>query len=280
MIAESLISMVLGLMAPGGTVQHKDIAYGEGPRRMLDVYTPKTVAPGTPVVVFVYGGSWDSGDKGFYRFVGATLASQGVVAVVPDYRVYPEVNWPGFVQDAAQATAWTKAHAADYGADPGRLVLMGHSAGAYNAAELAYDRRWLNAVGMDAARDVRAFVGISGPYDFLPLKSERLKIIFGPLEGRPDSQPINHVDGRGPPGLFLTGDADTTVDPGNSTRMASRIGQAGGRAEAKLYPGVGHAGTIKAFLPLWRRSAPVLADAMAFIRAHTGETAAAPAKAA
>ena len=275
MIAEALISMVLGLMAPGGTVQHKDIPYGDGPRRMLDVYTPKTVAPGTPVVVFVYGGSWDSGDKGFYRFAGATLASQGVVAVVPDYRIYPEVNWPGFVQDAALATAWARAHAADYGADPERLVLMGHSAGAYNAAELAYDRRWLAAVGMDPARDVRAFVGISGPYDFLPLKSERLKTIFGPLEGRPDTQPINHVDGRGPPGLFVTGGADTTVDPGNSTRMAARIVAAGGQAETRTYPGVGHAGTIKAFLPLWRRSAPVLADAMAFIRAHTGEPASA-----
>ncbi len=270
-MAEALISILLTLLAPSGAVRHRDIAYGDGPRRMLDVYTPKTVAPGTPVVVFIYGGSWDSGDKGFYKFVGATLASQGVVAVVPDYRVYPEVNWPGFIEDGALATAWAKAHAADYGADPDKLVLMGHSAGAYNAAELAYDKRWLGAVGLDPARDVRAFVGISGPYDFLPLRSERLKTIFGPEDSRPDTQPINHVDGRGPPGLFVTGGDDTVVDPGNSTRMAARITERGGQAEAKIYPGASHSGTIKAFLPLFRRSVPSLADAMAFIRAHTGQ---------
>jgi acetyl esterase/lipase len=275
MIAEALISALLGMLSPGGYTLHKDVAYADGPRGMLDVYTPKDVAPGAPVVVFFYGGGWDSGDKGFYRFVGATLASQGVVAVVPDYRVYPEVNWPGFVEDGAKAVAWTKAHVAQYGGDPGRMALMGHSAGAYNAAELAYDKRWLNAVGMDPARDIRAVVGVSGPYDFLPLHTDKLRTIFGPEAQRPDTQPINHVDGRGPPGLFVTGSGDTTVDPGNTTRMTARINQAGGHAEAKIYPGVSHSGTITALLPIWRKRAPTLADAISFIRAHTGPAASA-----
>ena len=265
--------MLLTLLAPGSYRAVTDIAYGEGARRTLDVYRPAAATPGAPVVVFFYGGSWDSGDKGFYRFVGAALASQGVVAVIPDYRVYPEVRYPGFIQDAALAVAWAKAHAADYGGDPDRLVLMGHSAGAHIAAMLAYDRRWLNADGLDPARDLRAMVGVSGPYDFLPLHSDKLKIIFGPEETRGDTQPINHVDGRGPPGLFHTGGGDTVVDPRNSLRLAARIVAAGGQATARIYPGVSHSGTITALLPIFRGRAPVLADALAFIRAQTAGAA-------
>jgi acetyl esterase/lipase len=268
-MTQALLSILLTLLAPGGYHRQADLAYGEGPRRTLDVYTPRRPNPGAPVVVFFYGGSWDSGTKGFYRFVGAALASRGVVAVIPDYRVYPQVNYPGFVEDGAQAVKWTRQHAADYGADPDKLVLMGHSAGAHIAALLAYDRRWLNAVGMDPDRDIRAMVGLSGPYDFLPLHSERLKIIFGDEESRQDAQPINHVDGRGPPGFFGAGDADTTVDPRNSSRLASRINQMGGHAEVKIYPGVDHPGTISAFLPIFRHRAATLADSMAFITAHT-----------
>jgi len=271
----ALISILLTLLAPGGYTLARDIPYGEGPRRTLDVYRPKVAAPGAPVVVFIYGGSWDSGEKGLYRFVGAALASQGFVTVIPDYRVYPEVSYPSFVQDAAQAVKWAKTHAGEYGGDPAALSLMGHSAGGHIAAMLAYDRRWLNAEGLDPARDLSAFVGISGPYDFLPLHSERLKIIFGPEEARADSQPITHVDGRGPPGLFLTGDADTVVDPGNSRRMAARIVAAGGRSEARFYPGISHSGSITTFLPIMRSKAPILADALAFIREHAAPDASA-----
>lgn len=268
-MTEALISILLSLMTPVSHRVAQDVAYGEGPRRTLDVYAPAKVPRGAPVVVFFYGGSWDSGDKGFYRFAGSILAGQGIVAVIPDYRVHPEVNWPGFVQDGAQAVAWAKAHAADYGADPANMVLVGHSAGAYNAAELVYDKRWLAAVGMDPARDLRAFVGISGPYDFLPLRSERLKTIFGPEAQRPDTQPITHVDGAGPPALLLTGDKDSVVDPGNATRLAVRIHQKGGLAETKTYAGLGHSDTLSSWLPLFRGRAPVMKDVLAFIRLHT-----------
>ncbi len=268
---EALISLFLTLMSPGGYHLDRAIPYGDGPRRTLDVYRPKQVAPGTPVVVFFYGGSWDSGTRGFYRFVGAVLAREGVVAVIPDYRVYPEVKWPAFIEDSADAVAWAKAHAADYGADPGRLILMGHSAGAYNAAELAFDRRWLNRVGMSPS-DISAMVGISGPYDFLPLRSDRLKIIFGPEAERPDTQPINHVDGSGPPALLLTGAADDIVDPGNTPRMAARIRATGGSVEDKTYPRLGHADTLASLLPVFRGKAPVLADVIAFIRAIPART--------
>ena len=264
---------VLNALEPKARVAiTKDIAYADGPRHRLDVYAPRGARAPAPVVVFFYGGNWDSGEKAAYAFVGAALASKGYVVIIPDYRLYPEVRWPAFVEDSAKAVRWAKAHAAEYGGAPGRLVLMGHSAGAYNAALLALDRRWLAAEGLDPRRDVRAMVGLAGPYDFLPLHSEELKIIFGPEAERPLTQPITYVDGQAPPMLLATDRNDKLVDPGNSSRLADRIHAKGGMAETRVYGGiVNHQLMIGVFAAPLRFLSPVLRDAAAFIDAHTAE---------
>jgi len=267
-------------VADPGVTLTRDIAYAPGERRSLDVYTPTRPAPGRPVVVFFYGGSWDSGSKADYAWVGRALAAQGFVTIVPDYRLYPEVRWPAFLQDSAEAVKWAHDHASDYGGQASRLVLMGHSAGAYNAMELAVDARWLRAVGMDPAKDIAGVVGLSGPYDFLPLRSPELKTIFGPPDQRPDTQPINHVDGRSAPMLLITGDRDHTVDPGNSDRMAARVIAAGGQARVIRYPTLDHVRTVAALAPALRFLAPVMREVKAFVdqrAASEPEPAAAPA---
>ena len=156
----------------------RSIAYGEGARRTLDVYRPSAAAA-APVVVFFYGGSWQSGHKEMYLFVAAALARRGYVIVVPDYRVYPEVRYPDFLDDGARAVRWAKDNAARFGGDPQKLFVMGHSAGAYIAAMLALDGRWLQKVDLAPDRDIAGLIGISGPYDFLPLSDGTLKTIFG-----------------------------------------------------------------------------------------------------
>src|SRR5665213_2089002 len=201
----------------------RDIAYEGGPRGRLDVYRPKRARGPAPVVIFLYGGSWQTGGKPEYAFVGDALATEGFLAVIPDYRLYPEVSWPTFLQDNARAVRWAREHAGEFGGDPDDLFLLGHSAGAYNAVMLALDGRWLAAVGMDPRRDLRGVIGLAGPYDFLPLRSEALKCIFGPPRGRPTTQPINHVEGRNPHLLLATDTADRLVEPGNTTRLAAKI---------------------------------------------------------
>jgi len=269
----AVAAALLALAAPGGVAVKHDLTFEAGPRGKLDVYLPGNPAPGAPVAVFIYGGSWQSGDKGFYRFVGATLASRGILTVIPDYRVYPQVRYPDFLRDNALAVRFVKQHAREWGGDPARLFLIGHSAGAYNVAMLALDRRWLGEVGLDPRRDVAGVVGLAGPYDFLPLRDEKLKTIFGPKDTRPDTQPINHVDGRSPSMLLLAGSKDTVVDPGNSTRLAAAIQAHGGEAEARLYPGVGHVGLLTAILAPFRHRAPTLEAIVNFVSRRSAAAA-------
>ena len=263
-----LAAVLLALAAPGGVSVKHDLTFAAGPRGKLDVYLPGTPAPGAPVAVFIYGGAWQSGDKGLYRFVGTTLASRGILTVIPDYRVYPQVRYPDFLRDNALAVRFVKQHAREWGGDPARLFLIGHSAGAYNVAMLALDRRWLGEVGLDPRRDVAGVVGLAGPYDFLPLRDEKLRIIFGPKDMRPDTQPMNHVDGQAPPMLLLAGSKDYVVNPGNTTRLAAAIQRSGGEAEARLYPGIDHDGVLTAILSPLRHRAPVLAAIVDFVTLH------------
>ncbi len=239
------------------------LPYGDGPRRTLDVYRPRD-ARSAPVVVFFYGGSWQEGSKGTYPFVAASLAQKGYVTVVPDYRVYPEVRFPVFLQDGARVVRWVAQNAGKLGGDPARIVLMGHSAGAYMAAMLALDAQWLNEVGLDPRRDIAGLIGISGPYDFLPIRDPVLQIIFGGAD-RAVTQPITFVRGGEVPALLLTGSTDTTVDPGNTTRLADRLRAAGSGVREIVYPGVKHLTIIGAFAPVLRFLAPTLADVDGFL---------------
>lgn len=255
---------VLNGLALGPYRAVDNIPYAPGPRQELDVYVPDH-ARNAPVVVFYYGGSWQEGDKSIYRFVGAALASRGVVTVIPDYRVYPQTRFPGFLQDSAAAFAWARRHAAAYGGDPGRIFVMGHSAGAYNAAMLALDPEWLAAYGLSPRHDIAGVIGLAGPYDFLPLTDPALRSIFGPPGQFARTQPINYVAPGAPPAFLAAGTADTTVDPGNSRRLAARLAKAGDPVELKLYPGLNHRRLVGALSPLLRGFAPVLADCLAFI---------------
>lgn len=262
---------VLNALEPkGGVEARRDLAYAPGPRHTLDVYRPRRADGHAPVVVFIYGGGWDSGSKAMYGFVGDALARHGYVAVIPDYRLYPQVVWPAFLQDNALAVRWARDHAAELGGDPSRLVLMGHSAGAYDAVMLAVDGRWLQAVGLDPRRDVRAVVGLAGPYDFLPLDTDKLKTIFGPPAQRPDTQPINHVDGHAPPLLLAHDVGDTVVRPLNTDHMAAKVRAAGGTVEERYYKGLSHPLMIGAIAAPLRFLAPVLRDVTTFIDANTG----------
>jgi len=245
----------------------KGEAYGPGPRQRLDVYAPRGAKGQAPVAVFFYGGSWDSGRRQDYGWVGRAMASRGFVTVVADYRIYPEVRYPGFLEDGAQAVKWAREHAREYGGDPDRIVLAGHSAGAYNAVMLGLDGRYLRAAGVDP-RKIKAVAGVAGPYDFVPFDDPIAKRIFGKTDDPPATQPMAYVTKDSPAAFLATGDADTLVYPRNTTALAKKLREAGVPVEERHYPGVGHVKILLALSRPLRGEVPVLAQMTDFLREH------------
>lgn len=246
----------------GATAVGRDLAFGADRRQRLDLYRP--AGGGTtarlPIILFLYGGSWSSGDKGGYGFVGRALAARGYLVAVPDYRLVPEVRYPAFLQDNAAAVRWVLANAVRYGGDPSRVVLVGHSAGAYNAAMLALDPRWLGA----ERRAVKGWVGLAGPYDFLPLDGPVTRATFGQAGDLAATQPVNFASADDPPTLLLHGGKDRTVLPRNSERLGALLAGKGVQARVKLYPELGHVGIVTAIARPFRSRAPVVDDVAAF----------------
>ena len=241
--------------------------HGAHERHQLDVYRPTAAPASAPVVVFFYGGNWNSGAREDYLFAGEALAGKGCVAVLPDYRLYPEVRYPDFLVDCAAAVRWVFDHIAQFGGDAQRVFLMGHSAGAYNAAMLALNPAYLRAAGTDAQR-LRGLIGLAGPYDFLPMTGEITRAVFGVSNTAITTQPIHYASPSAPPALLLTGDEDDVVKPGNSTRLAARLLQLGVQARVVVYPGMGHRtvlGALAAPLRGLHGFGPVLDDVAGFI---------------
>lgn len=249
----------------GVTVAARGVAYGTDPRQKLDIYAPAT-GKSKGVIVFFYGGSWNSGAKSEYSFAGRALASRGFTSVVFDYRLVPKFRYPAFVEDGAKAVAWAYRNIGSYGGDPNRIFLVGHSAGAYNEMMVALDPEFLRAEGLKPTI-IKAVAGLSGPYDFLPLDVDETREAFKGVADLPSTQPVNRVK-RGqyaPPMLLVHGDADTLVYPRNTKALAAALRKNGHAAEEKYYPEVDHVGTLLALSRPLRDRAPVLDDVVRFL---------------
>jgi len=262
---------VVNAVSPNGAAQLAEgIRYGAGERHLLDVYRPKGEAGQAPVIVFFYGGNWVSGDRKDYAFVGRALAARGFVVVVPDYRLYPRVSYPDFLDDAAQAVAWTERSIGAYGGDPRQVYVMGHSAGAYNAAMVALDGRWLGNYGLKPDT-LRGFIGLAGPYDFLPVQNPTARPVFHFPDTPADSQPANHVSASAPPALLIAANKDNLVNPVRNTGgLAARLRSAGVPVREIYYDGVGHATLVASLSAALQRLAPTLDAVDAFVRSDGG----------
>ncbi|NRR31406.1 alpha/beta hydrolase [Oxalobacteraceae bacterium] len=262
---------VLNAMSSGaGSECSAGLAYGDGPRQLLDVYRPLNGDGKAPVVVFFYGGNWVSGERADYAFVGRALAARGIVAVVADYRLYPQVRYPEFLVDSARAVAWVSQHIGRYGGDPHKLFLMGHSAGAYNAAMLALDGKLLAQQGMDAAA-LRGWIGLAGPYDFIPIQNETTRPVFYYPQTPADSQPVNHVTRTAPPALLIAARKDSLVNPQRNTGgLAYRLRGKGVRVTEAYLEGVNHMTLVVSLAAPARWLAPTLDDVERFVKTDGG----------
>jgi acetyl esterase/lipase len=254
------------------------IAYGTHPRQKLDIYRADPANEKSPIVIFYYGGSWKDGDRATYKFVGTALAKRGITTVIPDYRLFPEVQFPGFVDDAARAYGWVGRHSARLskacGADR-PIIVIGHSAGAHTAALLSVDVSYLerHAAGI---RRPAAMIGMAGPYAFDPTTWPSTKDVFASARSNPDkTRPLTFArKGTSPPMLLLHGGDDETVKLYNTRDFATALKGAGQKAKIIEYPGVGHVGLILTVSKPLRWRAPTLDDIVAFVEQHSAKACA------
>ncbi len=265
---------VINHLTPTNTYQlSRDIQYQHQARGHLDVYVPvprdgyPEPTGGYPVVLFIYGGAWDSGKRQEYKFVGEALAARGLVVVIPNYRLYPQVRYPAFLRDNARAVAWTYRHIAAFSGNIRDFYIMGHSAGAYNAAMLVMDPRWLQAVGLKP-NIFSGWIGLAGPYNFYPITYKPVRPIFFYPDYPPHSMPIDFANNPDIPRTFLGAAVhDNLVNPKLNTEvLAASLEKAGVSVELQMYRGVNHETLIGAFAKPLRWMAPVLDDVVAFIK--------------
>jgi len=248
-----------------GTAKVGDgIAYADGPRHKLDVYAPEQRGAAAPVVFFIYGGGWNRGERADYQFVGRALAARGFIVVIADYRLVPEVAYPAFLEDSANALRWVQDNIADYGGDPSRLFLAGHSAGAYNAVMLALDPSFLREYGV--TMPILGVAALSGPYDFYPFEYDEVRNAFGSASNPEGTQPINLVTASAPPMYLASGTSDPIVRVQNTEHFAQTLRDQGVWVTTQYYEGFGHMEPVIAMGALWRWRMPVLEDMVAFFQ--------------
>jgi acetyl esterase/lipase len=261
----------IGIMDPfnmpaamdGGTAKVGDgIPYADGPRHKLDIYAPEQRGPLAPVVFFIYGGGWNHGDRADYQFVGRAFAARGFVTVIADYRLVPDVRFPGFLEDSAAALKWVQDNIVNYGGDPQRLFLAGHSAGAYNAVMLALDPSYFQEYGVTLA--IRGVAALSGPYDFYPFEYDEVKNAFGNTPNPDGTQPVNLVNSDAPPMLLTSGTYDPIVRMQNTEHLAQALRNKGLWVTTKYYDGFGHMEPVIALGAMWRWRMPILNDVVDF----------------
>lgn len=245
-----------------------DVAYGPHERHRLDIYRPSAESSIQATVLFFYGGSWNRGERADYAFVGRSLAARGVTTLVADYRLFPQVRYPDFMVDCAMAAAWTLREADRLGGDPSRVFVMGHSAGAYNAAMLALDARWLNDQREDPRRWA-GFIGMAGPYEFLPITNPDAQPVFHHPSYPAGTQPIEHASARAPRTLLITAQKDDLVNPvRNSAAMARRLEQLGVPVRHESFARVDHRTLIASMSSPLSWLAPVNDTVLGFIGAR------------
>ena len=250
----------------GGVEEVRRIRLGPQPTQILRIFrSDATPERDAAVILFVHGGSWDSGHPAHYGFVARSLAREGYVVALAGYRLGPEGRYPGMVEDTAQAIAVLQRMAHEVGGDPDRLFLSGHSAGAYNVVQAVMEPRVLTAAGVDP-QAIAGVVGLAGPYDFYPFDGPATRAAFGAAPDGRTTQPVSYVRAGLPPMLLLTGTADTTVRPRNTKALAKRLRQEGSPVATRAYEGLSHSDVLVHLAAPWRGSQPtVRRDILAFL---------------
>lgn len=255
---------VLNTVTPSGSYQlTTDVKYGEHPRQRMDIYLPRDQPYQQQVVVFVYGGSWESGDKSDFPFIAQAFTRLGYITVLPNYRLYPEVEFPEFIHDVAAAIGALPDKLPAQCPSADKLILAGHSAGAHTAALLATDARYLEQAGA-SLEQISAFIGLAGPYD-LPLDHEQVRDKFTQVEGN-EANPVALATAQTPPTLLIHGLSDNIALPDHAERFKARLETLGIPVTLHLYPRRRHIDLVASLASPLRFWTPAYQDIQQYLQ--------------
>jgi len=221
----------------------KDITYIAGKpedeaKHKLDLYIPKNKKP-APVFFFVHGGAWRSGDRALYFPLGGRFAKEEILTVVPSYRLAPLNPHPAQIEDVAAAFAWTVKHIAEYGGDPNRIYVGGHSAGGHLSALLALDERWLKKYDL-TSKSIRGAITMSGVYDLVAIGDSQAAVFGTDKEARKDASPLTFVKGGAPPFVVTYCQRDYMTLPAQAKTFYKALRDAKIEAKMVYVPGENH----------------------------------------
>lgn len=251
-------TLVNALTPRGDFELQKNIAYGADKRQQLDIYTPTAQPRKSAVVVFVHGGSWGDGDKKRYLFVGQAFAEMGYVTVTPNYRLYPQAQFPDFVDDIALAVTSLKDVLPQQNCvNNSKIILVGHSAGAHSVAMLATDPNYLQDQKADGT--FATWIGMAGPYN-LPLDHPMVVDKFTAVNNDVDANPVKLATTDTPPALLLHGEKDKTALPKHTRELSGRLAELNVPAQTHFYPDVNHTKIVGGLAKNLRFLSPIYND--------------------
>ncbi|HRJ44132.1 MAG: alpha/beta hydrolase [Caldilineaceae bacterium] len=241
----------------------RDVQYSPRFGMGLDVYSPAQ-GENHPVLIFIHGGGWDKYDRKLFTPVGQKFVEMGIVVVIPDYTLHPDAGYKQMTQEMAAATAWTLENIAQYGGDPSRVVIAGHSAGAHLAGLVATDEVWLNFEG-HTNQELCGFIGLSGVYDIpAQMVFERstggtapvMTAVMGGEANFAVASPSSYLFPSTPQTLLVHGALDDTVPLSISENFQRKLDAAGIPNRLVVYPDKGHNDYL--FDGFFNATAPIL----------------------
>lgn len=271
--------MILNSCAFKGVHRDKDLTFVDSninpalPSKQLNVFSPKK-AENLPVMIFLYGGSWESGKKEIYDFLGSRMARREVVTVIVDYPLSPEFQIEDMVKTAAQAVLWTKNNIEEYGGNPEQIFVSGHSAGAHLAAVLATNNEYFEEIGIvnpikggilidPAGLDMNWFLS-----DYPKEGKKYIKTFTEDTTVWKEYSPIYFLEDQKIPLLILEGEKTYPSIEVSIDRFLEKAKEENVEVDYQLYPHKKHIPMITQFF--WTGS-KAYDDVLGFIKKETSE---------
>lgn len=245
------------------TKMRSDIAYGSRPRETLDLLFPDTVADGAPLHVFVHGGYWRSGDKADYRFVAETALSVGAIVALVEYDLMPGQRLPVLIDQVRRAVLWLQDNAASFGADPSRITVSGHSAGAHLSSFLA--ARGKDETSGPRLPDVKGLLLLSGIYDLSGIPDSFLRNEAAmTVEEAASWSPLDATHHQGPTRIIAYGADETPPFLDQAAALDAMLRQSGNTSGLLPVAGANHMSVV---LEMVREDGPLAQALMDLVAA-------------